>query len=148
MGHISKILTFFLFLEFQIPLSLNSLPRTKPAALSPAAVYKSTVPVASRESMSVWGTALFFGIWHFPISALGATSDLRTPSTERDTDKVRLHQIQSHYNHSLLHSLLYISLPWNYSIWITGREIIENINHFVAEIIAWECQLWVPFVDI
>ena len=58
-----------------------------------------------------WGTALFFGVWRFPISALGATSDLRAPSTERDADKVRRRQTQPRYNHSLLHSLLYISLP-------------------------------------
>ncbi len=57
--------------------------------------YIFITPIALDSTFYILrGSALFyfymeFGTSQFPISTLGATSDQRTPSMERDTDKVR-----------------------------------------------------------
>ena len=101
-----------------------------------------------HEYFNILLSIIFLEFCYFRIGNLTTTSDQRTTLTERDTNKQRQHQTQSNYNHSLLHSLVDMWLPWNHLNPNTGREhwIVER--HITSKKAHSIPPVYTPFLDI
>ena len=90
----------------------------------------------------------FLEFGYFPISNFTKAPDQRTPATESDTNKQRWHQTQSNHNHSLLHSLVDMWLPWNHSNPNTAREHWIAEGHITSKKPHRIPPVYIPFLDI